>query len=98
MLDKARRNPKVRFLCDAQVVRWLGTQQLLTGLRYRNTITDTEHEVRGFFMCSYSQCFPQIIRLTQLKCDGAFIAIGHKPNTAFLSGQVPNCAVLFSQE
>ena len=51
-----------------------------------------------FFMCSYSQCFPQIIRLTQLKCDGAFIAIGHKPNTAFLSGQVPNCAVLFSQE
>ncbi|MBS3151945.1 thioredoxin-disulfide reductase [Candidatus Woesearchaeota archaeon] len=27
-------------------------------------------------------------KLSELKCDGAFVAIGHKPNTAFLKGNI----------
>ena len=45
MLERARRNPKIRFLSNAAVTRWLGSDGVLSGLQYRDTTTGTEHQV-----------------------------------------------------
>jgi thioredoxin reductase len=111
MLERARRNPKVRFLSNAAVTRWLGTDGVLSGLLYRDTTTGIEHQVSSILVCLYNSnnlrflfsCRLKMksgcdwwtdaditahIPCFQLACAGAFLAIGHKPNTAFLGNQV----------
>eukprot|EP00598_Pedospumella_elongata_P004271 CAMPEP_0184977114 /NCGR_PEP_ID=MMETSP1098-20130426/7864_1 /TAXON_ID=89044 /ORGANISM="Spumella elongata, Strain CCAP 955/1" /LENGTH=256 /DNA_ID=CAMNT_0027500065 /DNA_START=131 /DNA_END=897 /DNA_ORIENTATION=+ len=67
MLERARANPKIHFVCNAEVQSWLGENEVLSGLTYKDTVTGEEQKI---------------------DCEGAFIAIGHKPNTAFLNKQV----------
>ena len=99
MLERARSNPKVHFLCNAQVVAWRGEGEVLSGLTYKDTVTGVEHKVSfdTAFQVHVRRQF-QILRHiydlyvfsfhSQIDCEGAFIAIGHKPNTAFLQNQV----------
>mmetsp|Transcript_12394 Transcript_12394/g.20763 ORF Transcript_12394/g.20763 Transcript_12394/m.20763 type:complete len:365 (-) Transcript_12394:111-1205(-) len=67
MLERAQKNPKIEFLCNARIERWEGSNGVLSGLQYIDTVSGTKH---------------------QLACKGAFIAIGHKPNTKFLGSEV----------
>jgi thioredoxin reductase (NADPH) len=45
MLDRTRRNPKVRFLLNAEITEWKGTHGILSGLVYRDTTTGRAMEV-----------------------------------------------------
>lgn len=47
MLERARRNPKVKFLLNAAVVKWLGSDGVLSGLVYQDTVTGKTVEVRA---------------------------------------------------
>jgi thioredoxin reductase (NADPH) len=72
MQDRARANPRIRFIWDSELVEILDpTSQKVTGVRLKNLKTGT---------------------ITEHPTDGVFIAIGHQPNTAFLSGQLPTDA------
>jgi thioredoxin reductase (NADPH) len=69
MQDRARRNPKIHFIWDTELIEVLGVaQQRVSGARLRNLKTGA---------------------VTEMPIDGVFIAIGHRPNTAFLAGQLP---------
>lgn len=114
MVDRAKRNPKIRFLSNAAVTRWLGADGVLCGLRYRDTVTGSERQVGDMRCAMMSRCpcyrilyahreccivhndahhaaVHVVLLRMQLDCAGAFIAIGHKPNTAFLGNQVSLC-------
>ena len=47
MLERARANPKIRFVCNAQILRWNGdgNKGMLSGLTYKDATTGEEHEV-----------------------------------------------------
>jgi len=69
MQDRARANPKIRFIWNAEVAEVLGVgDKKVTGVRLRDTRTGT---------------------VTEQATDGLFVAIGHKPNTDYLKGQLP---------
>jgi thioredoxin reductase (NADPH) len=53
MLDRARHNPKIKFLVNTVVEEVYGVQQqVVTGVRMRNLVTNTvwDQEVDGFFV------------------------------------------------
>lgn len=67
MLERARKNPKIEWITNAIVKKWL---------------TNTEGNLNGAILS---------VNGTEEKtidCGGSFIAIGHKPVTDFLNGQV----------
>lgn len=66
MLERARANPKIRFVTNAAPIEVLG-EGSVTGLVVRDTITG-EH--------------------TTLAATGMFVAIGHDPRSALVTGQV----------
>ncbi len=69
MQERARHNPKIRFIWNSEVVEILGEpHKHVTGARLRNVLTNEimDHPI-----------------------DGVFVAIGHKPNTRFLEGELP---------
>ncbi len=66
MLDKAKKNPKIRILTDTGVEEILGDKGV-TGVRIVNLKTGTKQT---------------------LDAQGFFVAIGHEPNTKFLSDQL----------
>jgi hypothetical protein len=45
MVERAKRNPKIRFLSNAAVTLWLGTDGVLSGLKYKDTVTGIERQV-----------------------------------------------------
>ncbi len=45
MLERARANPKIHFVCNAEVQSWLGENEVLSGLTYKDTVTGEEHKV-----------------------------------------------------
>jgi thioredoxin reductase (NADPH) len=65
MLDRARKNTKIKWQLNSTVKEWLSTDGFLSG-----AVLDT----------------PEGDKI--IHCAGAFIAIGHLPNTSFLKGQV----------
>jgi len=68
MLEKARRNEKIRWVTDSVVEQYLGGPETrLTAVKLKNLKTGERRE---------------------LKVQGAFMAIGHVPNTALLRGQL----------
>jgi len=68
MLEKARQNPKIRWVTNAVIEQYLGNETTrLTGVRVRDTGNGTTRE---------------------LQAQGAFMAIGHEPNTALFKGQL----------
>ncbi|PYE11825.1 thioredoxin reductase (NADPH) [Williamsia limnetica] len=66
MLERARANPKIRFLTNAAPVQVLG-ESSVTGLVVQDTITGEQ---------------------TTLAATGMFVAIGHDPRSALVTGQV----------
>ena len=69
MQDRARKNPKIRFIWDSVVEEIYGepTAEGVTGVRLKNIKSD---------------------QVSDFRCDGVFIAIGHSPNTQLFSGQL----------
>jgi thioredoxin reductase (NADPH) len=71
MVDRAKANPKIKFLLNAVVEEYVGTAEngmkKLTHLRVRDTKTDVVADVAA---------------------DGAFVAIGHQPNTSLFAGML----------
>ena len=51
MLERTKRNSKVRFLSNATVERWLGENGVLSGLRYKDTVTGAQQEVPCTAIC-----------------------------------------------
>lgn len=60
MVDKARKNPKIKFAINKAIEEIEGTDAV-TGVRVKDTVTGN---------------------IEVIPCTGAFIAIGHQPNTA----------------
>jgi len=71
MLERAHKNPKVKFLLNTTVDEFVGTTEngmkKLTHLNLRDVNTN---------------------EVTTVPADGAFVAIGHKPNTDLFSGLI----------
>ncbi|MBS1562480.1 MAG: thioredoxin-disulfide reductase [Bacteroidetes bacterium] len=71
MLERAKANPKIRFLLNTTVEEYVGTSEngmkKLTQLKLRNTQTND---------------------VTMVPADGAFVAIGHQPNTQLFNGML----------
>jgi thioredoxin reductase (NADPH) len=67
MIQRAYDNKKIKIKTNQKVVKWLGSNGILSGVIIENT-ADGSRET--------------------LHADGAFIAIGHKPNTEFLKNQL----------
>lgn len=69
MVDRAKDNPKIKFVLDSVIDEFLGEKvngfNSLTGVRVKNVVTG---------------------EMTEYKADGAFIAIGHQPNTKIFEG------------
>ena len=66
MQERARANPKIEFVWNAEVDEVLG-QDFVTGVRVRDVLTGEKREI---------------------PIEALFLAIGHKPNTDFLRGQL----------
>ncbi|MCS6989938.1 MAG: thioredoxin-disulfide reductase [Chloroherpetonaceae bacterium] len=67
MLERAKANPKIRFMTNVVVEEILGDGKVVTGARIRNVKTG---------------------EISEIACDGVFIAIGHSPNSALFEGQL----------
>ena len=68
MQERARANPRIRFVWNAEVAEVHGVENRhVTGVTLRDTRTGA---------------------LTELAVDGVFVAIGHRPNTGILAGQL----------
>jgi len=71
MLDRAKRNPKVKFMVNSVIKEVIGKEEdgrkTVTGALIENTKDGS---------------------LNEIKIDGIFIAIGHKPNTELFKGQI----------
>jgi thioredoxin reductase (NADPH) len=74
MLQRARSNPKIRFLFDTVVDEVLGETDPATG----------RAKVTGVRIRDVKSGEEQI-----LQTDAVFVAIGHQPNTAIFQGQMP---------
>jgi thioredoxin reductase len=102
MLDRAQNNPKIKFVLNAQIKHWRGENGVLSGFTYVDTLSGEESQVRVQYAQCLSAALIQKINVQslqslrcsnvplhyQLDCKGAFIAIGHKPNTGFLGDKV----------
>jgi thioredoxin reductase (NADPH) len=66
MQDRAKRNPKIRFVWNTVVEEILGTD-VVTGVRIKNVKTNA---------------------VSEIPCGGFFVAIGHKPNSDLVKGQL----------
>lgn len=67
MLERAKANPKIKFVTNVVVEDILGDGKVVTGVRIKNTKTN---------------------EVSEINCDGVFIAIGHNPNSALFKGQL----------
>jgi len=71
MLERAQKNPKIKFLLNTVIDEILGVDEngkkMVTGARLKNTVDGSTEEV---------------------KVDGIFMAIGHKPNTELFKGKL----------
>lgn len=71
MLERAKKNPKIKFITNAVIKEVLGEENMgrkvVTGALLENTKDGSTQEI---------------------KADGIFIAIGHKPNTEVFEGQL----------
>ncbi len=67
MLDRAKANPKIKFVTNVIVDDIIGDGKVVTGVRIKHAKTED---------------------LTEIACDGVFIAIGHMPNSALFKGQL----------
>lgn len=65
MLDRCRKNPKIHWIYNAKVKKWLSTE--------KGNLCGAILDVRGVDK--------------KVECGGAFIAIGHIPETTFLNNQ-----------
>ena len=69
MIERAQKNPKIKFMTNKVVKEVLGVDEngrkMMTGVILEDTATNQTEE---------------------LKADGLFIAIGHKPNTKLFKG------------
>ena len=69
MQDRARANPRIRFIWNSEVAEVIGEPgKRVSSVKLKDTQTGA---------------------VTEMAIDGVFVAIGHKPNTAFLAGQLP---------
>ena len=69
MQERARKNPKIRFMWNSEIIEVLGVEhQKVQGVKLRNVQTGA---------------------VSEMAIDGAFVAIGHQPNTEFLKGVMP---------
>ena len=79
MLDRAMSNPKIKFLTNKVVVDVLGKEEngrkVMTGVILEDTKDNSREEPAS----------PELQR-GELKADGLFVAIGHKPNTDLFKG------------
>ena len=67
MQDRARKNPKIKWVMNASPVSVEGESNHVTGLVIRHNDTG---------------------QTETLPTEGLFVSIGHRPNTAFLEGQI----------
>lgn len=71
MLDRAKRNPKIKFMVNSVIKEVIGKEEngrkSVTGALIENTKDGS---------------------INEMKIDGIFIAIGHKPNTELFKGQI----------
>ncbi len=70
MMDRAKENPKIKWMLNAEVVDVLGVtddlgRKTVTGAKIRNTVTG---------------------EITEVATNGLFVAIGHEPNTSLFKG------------
>jgi len=77
MVDRAKKNPKISFLLNKEVVEFYG-DTALRGIRVRNNLTNStppSHEASAG-------------EAEEIPFDGVFMAIGHTPATGFLKDVV----------
>jgi len=94
MQDRARANPKIRFLWDSEVVEVLGDSRM-TGLRVRNVKTGAEHDlpVTGMFVAIGHDPRSELFA-GQLETDAEGYLLVRQPSTrtaiegVFASGDV----------
>jgi thioredoxin reductase (NADPH) len=72
MVEKAKKDPKISFLLNKEVVEFYG-DSVLKGITVRNSKTDTTA------MTNTTE---------KLEFDGVFVAIGYTPATSFLKGTI----------
>ena len=65
MLERAQKNPKIRFIMNAVIEEIVGDGKSVTGVKLKDVKSNTTSE---------------------MKLQGVFIAIGHKPNTKIFKG------------
>ncbi len=74
MLDRAKKDPKISFFMNREVVEIYG-DTAVRGVKLKNTTHKTDMSDETNVLEDY-------------KTDGVFLAIGHRPNTEFLKGLV----------
>lgn len=67
MLNRAKANPKIKFVTNVVIDDIVGDGKVVTGVRIKNIKTG---------------------EISEIACDGVFIAIGHTPNSALFKGQL----------
>ncbi|MFQ3598684.1 MAG: thioredoxin-disulfide reductase [Chloroherpetonaceae bacterium] len=67
MLDRAKANPKIKFVTNVVVDDIIGDGKVVTAVRIKNVKTGD---------------------VSEIACDGVFVAIGHNPNSALFKGQL----------
>jgi thioredoxin reductase (NADPH) len=72
MVDRARKNPKISFFLNKQVVEFYG-EDVLRGVRLKNSRTNETHKTNT---------------TQDIAFDGVFVAIGHTPATEFLKNTI----------
>ena len=65
MLERAQKNPKIKFIMNAVIEEIVGDGKSVTGVKLKDVKSNTTSE---------------------MKIQGVFIAIGHKPNTKIFKG------------
>lgn len=66
MRERAKKNPKISFIFNSEVIEVLG-EKAVEGAKIKNNQTN---------------------EVSEIKCQGLFMAIGHKPNTDIFVGQL----------
>jgi len=72
MQDRARNNPKIKWVLDATPLEVTSNSGHVAGLKVRHNRSGATEE---------------------LAAEGLFVSIGHRPNTAFLAGQIATDSV-----
>ena len=78
MLQRAIDNPKINILTNKKIIRWKGQNGILSGIQIANTNNNDDNNNND----------NNNETIEDVNCDGAFIAIGHRPNTGFLGKQI----------